>query len=298
MSFPRPPQLAASPSSHAADRLELARKVGAGYAANPKAAVVMVSGSTGRGAADEYSDLELDVYWREPPTAEERRAAALAGGADTVEVYPYEDNEWAEDILVGDFRVGTSTFLVRTMESYLGQVAVAGDGAPLAQIRLSAVLHGQLLHGDESLLASWRERAAAYPDHLRRVMLRQNLGFEGFGAAEDALAARDDVVLLYDTLTRVARQVLGALLGLNQLYLPNPGFKRAAELIDEMTIKPPDLLARLKSAYRLPPVEGVAALHAVIAEVFDLVDRHVPGFDTRPYRERVAQRRPVWNLPK
>ena len=286
------------PNPHAEARLALARKLGAGYAANPKAAVVMASGSSGRGSADRFSDLELDVYWREPPTAEERRHAALAGGAEAVEVYPYEEEEWAEDLRVGDFHIGTSTFLVRTMEKYIGLVATARDGAPLAQIRLSALLHARLLSGDAALVESWRERAAAYPDHLAGVMLRLNLGFEGFGAAEDALAARDDVVLLYDTVTRVERQVLGALLGLNRVYLPNPGFKHVAELIDEFTHKPADLLARLKSAYRLPPAEGVAALHGVIADVFDLVDRHARGFDTRPYRERVAQRRPVWdNLP-
>ncbi|MCC7361957.1 MAG: hypothetical protein IT317_20905 [Anaerolineales bacterium] len=284
-----------SPNPHAEARLALAHQLGAGYAANTKAAVVLVSGSTGRGTADKYSDLELDVYWREPPTADERRQAALAGGAQAVEVYPYEEDEWAEDIRIGDFHIGTSTFLVRTMEKYLGQVTAAPDGAPLAQIRLSALLHARLLAGDAALVERWRACAAAYPDHLAEVMLRQNLVFAGFGEAEDALAARDDVVLLYDTLTRVERQVLGALLGLNRVYLPNPGFKHAAELIDAFTHKPADLWARLKAAYRLPPVEGVAALHGVIAEVFDLVDRHARGFDTRPYRERLARRRPVWD---
>lgn len=298
MSFPSPFAPPAAPNPHAAARLDLARKLGAGYAANPKAAVVMASGSTGRGTADEYSDLELDVYWREPPTAEERRQAVLAGGATVIEMYPYEEDEWAEELGVGDFRIGTSTFLVRTMEKYIGQVVTARDGAPLAQIRLYAVLHAQTLFGDEGLVATWRERAADYPPQLARVMLQQNLDFYGFGEAEDVMAARDDVVLLYNTMNHVERQVLGALLGVNRIYLPNPSFKHAAELIDEMQFKPPDLLARLKSAYRLPPVEGVAALHSVIADVFDLVDRHVRGFDTRPYRARVQQRRPVWNVLK
>jgi hypothetical protein len=283
----------ATKNSNAEVRLALARKLGAGYAKNPKAALVMASGSTGRGTADEYSDLELDVYWREPPTGEERRAAALAGGAEAVELFPYEEDEWAEEIRVGDFKVGTSTFLVSTVERYLGQVCVANDPAPLAQMRLYEVLHAQMLFGDGKLLASWRERAA-YPPPLARTMLQQNLGFEGFGYAEEAMAARDDVIVLYETIGQVARQVMGALLGLNKIYLPNPNFKHVAEQIEEMAVKPPDLLGRLKSAYRLPPAEGVLALHGVIADVFDLVDQHVPGFDTRPYRERMRGRRAVW----
>lgn len=279
---------------HVSARLELARRLGAGYAKNPKAALVLASGSTGRGTADQFSDLELDVYWHEPPTGDERRAAALAGGADSVDLFPYEEEEWAEDIRMGDFKVGTSTFLVSTMERYLGQVCVtAGDPAPLAQMRLYEILHAEMLYGDGRLLASWRERAAEYPPTLARTMLRQNLNFEGFGYDEDVMAARDDVILLYTTFSSVARQVLGALLAVNKIYLPNPNFKHVAEIIGEMAHTPPDLLARLKSAYRLPPAEGVLALHGVIADVFDLVDRHLPGFDTAPYRAHMARRRPV-----
>lgn len=289
--------LSVTPNPHADARLVLARKLGAGYAANPKAALVLAVGSAGRGTADAYSSLALDVYWREPPTAEERRQAALAGGAEAVEVLPYEDEAWAEAITLQGLRVATSTYLVRTVERYLGQVAVGGDPATRAQMRLSAILHAQFLAGSEALLADWRERAADYPPQLARTMLHQNLSFDGFGGIEDALAARDDVVLLYDTCTRVAQQVLGALLGVNRLYRPNLGFKHVAELVEEMGDKPPDLLARLKSVYRLPPAEGVAALHSLIADVFDLVDARVPGFDTRPYRERMQQRRPRWPAP-
>lgn len=285
--------MASTPANpHTAARLALARRIGAAYAQNSKAAVVMASGSTGRGTADEHSDLELDVYWREPPTAGDRRAAVEAGGAEVVEIWPYEDDEWAEEMRVGDFKIGTSTFLVSTVERYLGQVCVASDPAPLAQMRLYEVLHAQLLFGDAGLVESWRERAAAYPPPLAHAMLRQNLTFDGFGYDEDVLAARDDVIALYATLSGVARRVMGALLAVNGIYLPNPGFKHVDEWIAEMARTPPDLLPRLKSAFRLPPAEGVAALHSVIADVFDLVDRHVPSFDTAPYRARMKNRRP------
>lgn len=62
-------------------------------------------------------------------------------------------------------------------------------------------------------------------------MLRENLHFEDFGYAEDMLAARDDQLCLYNIFYRVERQVLGALLGLNRIYLPDPGFKSMDEII-------------------------------------------------------------------
>ena len=62
-------------------RFALAQRIAKAYIANPKAQVVMVAGSTGRGSADRYSDLEIDVYWSAPPTDAERyiQGSARAG---------------------------------------------------------------------------------------------------------------------------------------------------------------------------------------------------------------------------
>jgi hypothetical protein len=277
-------------------RFALGRRICLAYAANPKARVVQVSGSTGRGTADPYSDLEIDVYWSEPPTDGERRAAVAAAGGALLELYPYEEDEWAEEIDFGGFHVGTSTFLVSTMERYLDEVLAGFSTAELPQMRLEALLNARTVSG-EDLAAPWRARAAAYPDGLVAAMLHANLRFDGFGYAEDLLAARDDLLLLYDVFVRVERQVLGALLGLNRLYPPSPGFKRMDELIARMTILPERLAERLKGAFRLPPAAGVAALHALIADVFDLVDAHAPGVDTAPYRRRLRRRRGLWPTP-
>ncbi|MBV9282371.1 MAG: hypothetical protein JOZ41_20000 [Chloroflexi bacterium] len=277
-------------------RLELGRRIGMGYAANPKARVVMIAGSTGRGAADRYSDLEIDVYWSEPPTDEERRAAAEAGGGTLLDLWPYEEDEWAEEIDVGGFHIGTSTFLVETMERYLTEVLDRYSTEPLPQIRLSSLLHARTLTG-EDLVERWRARASAYPPELARAVVRQNLTFQGFGYGEDMLVARDDPIALHDVISGVARQILGALLGLNGVYLPNPSFKGMDALIAELRLTPPDLASRLRGALRLPPARGVEELHALIDDVFDLVDRHLPDVDTDPYRSQMRRRRPVWDHP-
>lgn len=90
-------------------------------------------------------------------------------------------------------------------------------------------------------------------------------------------------------------QILGALLGLNRLYLPNPLFKGMDEIIAEMRLAPPDLPARLKEAFHLPPLEGVRRLHAVCEEVLALVDVYLPAIDTAAYRARLRERRGAWD---
>src|SRR6185436_1762561 len=89
-------------------RFALGERIGRAYAANPKVRAVQVAGSTGRGTADRYSDLEIDVYWSAPPTDEDRRDAVERHGGTLLELFPYEEDEWAEEISIGGFHVGTS----------------------------------------------------------------------------------------------------------------------------------------------------------------------------------------------
>ena len=132
---------------------------------------------------------------------------------------------------------------METMERYLRLVVDEGDPDPLAQIRLASLQQAQTVKGAD-LVAAWRARAAAYPPALTTAMLRANLEFDGVGYAEEMFAARDDLIPLYDLMARVERQILGALLAVNQIYLANPSFKGMDALIATMRwARPISLLA-------------------------------------------------------
>src|SRR5690348_8691674 len=101
-----------------ARRLALAEQAASAYVANPHVAAVLVAGSVGRGLADEHSDIELDVYWAEPPTPEERSAAVEGAGRERV--YDVVDElEWADGYLVDGVKVDTSGFLTSTIDGHL-----------------------------------------------------------------------------------------------------------------------------------------------------------------------------------
>lgn len=277
-------------------RFALAERVGRAYAANPKARVVMVAGSTGRGTADRYSDLELDIYWSEPPSDGERRTAVERSGGTLLELYPYEEDEWAEEISLHGFHMHTSTFLVATMEHYLREVLENSSTAHNPQMRLSSLLHAKTLVG-EDLVARWRKRAIAYPPALAEAVVREHLAFGRLGYSAAVFAARGDLLPLYDIFCETEREILWVLLGLNCLYLPTPSFKQADELIAEMRLAPPDLARRLKQVFRLPPADGVAALSGLCEQVFALVETHLPGVDTAQRRAWLTHHRGVWDEP-
>ena len=70
--------------------LELARRAAPVYAATGNVSAVLAAGSVGRGRADAYSDLELDVYWQAPPSDADRLGVITALGAELVDLWPYE----------------------------------------------------------------------------------------------------------------------------------------------------------------------------------------------------------------
>jgi Domain of unknown function (DUF4037) len=271
-------------------RLALAERVGASYASDENAQVVMVAGSVGRGSADRYSDIEVDVYYADPPS-EAARMGAVERCGGTVELLARDEDEWEEQMSIGGFHAHTSTFLVATVERYLREVVDECAVAPEAQTRLFSLQHGITLKGDDRV-EQWRAKAAAYPDGLQRAMLEENLRFRRFGYAAEMLAARDDLLALYEIFVETGRRLLGALLGLNRIYLPAPDYlKSMDETIGLMAIKPVDMSAGLKQSFRIEPTSAVGALEGLIEEMLELVETHLPGFDTARYRVDFATRR-------
>jgi hypothetical protein len=84
-------------------RQSFAQQIAPIYAANPHVAAVILGGSTARGHADRYSDIEVGVFWHQPPSDADRKSAANAIPGDLVRLYPYDPMEevWSDDYMLG-----------------------------------------------------------------------------------------------------------------------------------------------------------------------------------------------------
>ena len=268
--------------------LTLARGITAAYAANPEVAAVLVGGSVARGHADRWSDLELGVFWVAVPTEPARAAAASAAGATDRCEYPDATLPEAreEDYLIGGVKVDVVHLTVEAGDRVIGDVTERGDAGVAKQILVSTVRHGIPLHG-AALLAAWRARTVAYPDGLARAMVEQHLALGPHWWLE-MLVERDDLPYLYDLLCRAEHSVLGALCGLNRVYVPSTTLKWTERVAGDLTVAPPDLAGRLKRVFRAEPREGVQEARRLIEETVALVEAHLPAFDTAPVRARLT----------
>jgi hypothetical protein len=271
-------------------RRALAEIVAPAYAENPKVAGVLLAGSVARGIADQFSDIEIDIFWHAPPTDEDRRAPIERAGWQPIYRH-VDENEWAVGFLIAGVKVDTSQFLVSTLDRWLDDAIVRADTEPEYQVRITAIQHGQPLYGAE-MIERWRAKIAEYPAALAHAMVAQYISFRPRYLLE-MLAARDDVLLLHQDLLASEQLILSVLMGINRVYAPHPYHKWLDWEIRQLKIAPPDLNRRLRQILRVEPRMAVDQLHQLIEETFALVERHLPGFDTGAARAVFDERRVV-----
>lgn len=269
-------------------RRALAKLIAPAYAANPKVAGVLLAGSVARGLADQFSDIEIDIFWHAPPTDEDRSTPIERAGWP-VAYRHVDENEWADGFLIEGVKVDTSQFLVSTIDRWLDDVLVRADIEPEYQVRITAIQHGQPLYGAE-MIEQWRAKTVVYPEALAHAMVAGYLTFKPRELLE-MLAARDDVLLLHQDLVAAEQLIISVLMGVNRVYAPHPFHKWLDWEIGQLTFAPPDLNRRLRQILRAEPRAAADQLHQVIEETFTLVERHLPAFDASAARDTFDTRR-------
>lgn len=248
--------------------------------------VILVGGSVSRGCADEYSDLEIGIFWVERPSVSVRRDAIRRVGGELWCLSESSGNEtWGlNEITVngqcyaGTLMVSTIHLSVAELEACLSDVIDRFDSDVDKQGLVFAIQHGLPLHG-ATMLDRWQRKVSSYPDALARRMVRENHWMGPWFCPEQYIG-RDDLLVLYHHYIQIAQGILKVLSGLNRVYYPSPNTKWMDWLIRLMSIAPPDLSSRLKSIFRVDAESAWHELKALVWETLCLVKHHMPDVDT------------------
>ena len=271
--------------------LAIANQIAAAYRDNPNVLVVMVSGSVARGHADTYSDLEIGVFWTQPPSDDERKTAIARTGGEVwsftsyqtePEVVAHEQYGLSEMVIAGQPYIGSlmvsTNHLTRSgMERCLANVLEHADTALDKQTLIAAVQDTSPLYGD-ALLRAWQARASVYPDRLAIKIIQENL-WCGPWCMPQAYAERDDTLVLYQHFIWMQQSILKILAGLNRVYYRSEEHKWLDAMISRFASAPPDLARRMKQAFREDPAIGVRHMLELIRETVRLIEQQEPEVD-------------------
>jgi predicted nucleotidyltransferase len=283
-------------------RLEFARNAANAFVTNDKVDAVIVGGSTARGHADRWSDIELGVFWSEPPTDADRESAAERVDGDLFRHYPFDATEqvWCDDFYLGhDADGGPNTgvllevihMTVEAMDEALDTVLNSFDPDPSKQNVLSAIKDGVPLHGSTSM-DEWKERVGTYPDGLAEAVVRANAQIDHFWRSEMWIDRGDNAMMLRDSFIVAERRMLHTLLGLNRQYFF--GFKWLDVVDQRLEAKPPGLIERIRESHAVGGREGALIVSGLVEETYDLLDRSDIDIDVERLRSIFRYRRSTW----
>ena len=271
-------------AEHIQWRTHIARRIAAHYALHPDVEAVALIGSVALGWADEYSDIELAVFWRRELSPECRQQIAQDLGATNwhANAFSTEIQAWCEDYMFEGVKIDLGHWLTATMETIVADVVTRYDAGLSKQISVFAIQHSVGL-ANQLLLKQWQEMASAYPNALAEAMVKQHLSFSPVWMLR-MLAKRDDFPLVRHNLAALSTRLFILLCALNHGYYP--GHKWVARHISTMHILPPAYLARLQFALTAPLPEAVSEFETLVEDIIGLVDIHLPGVDTVAVRTR------------
>jgi hypothetical protein len=269
----------------------IARLVADAYAHDPDVQAVLLCGSVARGWSDRWSDIELLICRDAAPSPELSDRVTSALGARQGRIFGRDPRTgaWEDELSVHGVKIDIAQMSSLEISKLLSSVTIDADSsvdkhAIVAGIRDSLTLYG----GD--LTQEWQQQAHVYPPGLRLEMIRSHCAF-GPHWWPTMLADRNDMLPLYEILSRIGRRIMATLLALNSTYTVNASYKWSSRMATSMMIAPNDLPARLDAIFRLSPSEGVAEARSLIDETFSLVRAHAPEIDLESaYRRFTASR--------
>lgn len=276
--------------------LALAKQKIKPYIANPQAKAAMITGSTVKGEADFYSDVEMFIYYDQLPSKEELQFARQQNqGSQPIRIIDDCSNGFFGEFYYIDgveFQIANMTiaFWERDMATVLQEL----DTSPL-QKALSGMLDCIPVYGEE-LISQWKKQVADYPDSLARAMVEKYLNFVPIWALQEQLAARDTTLFQHQIRLEAGQNILGVLAGLNRLYYTTFQFKRMKHFIEQMNIAPRNLYIRLENLYHQEPLSTANQLKALVAETVELVELHMPQIDTSKVRRSLEAQEHRWKL--
>jgi hypothetical protein len=276
----------------------LAGDVAAAYVDHTAAVAALVAGSTADGTCDEWSDIDLILFYRDWPGAPTFERTRSLLDPQTVHTL---GGDLAGDVYLEQFNVqGVACQLVhQTVDAWRQTAATVLEELDVAspvQKALSGIHHGRILHGND--LINDLRAAAAYPPALRAAMVRANLDVFPLWMLQESLAKRDAELWQRGELINGLEKVLAILAGVNEVFFSTFQLKHMHELTASFSTAPTDLAQRIDAALVAPMPRAALELERLLDEALVIVERQLPEIDVTPVRGRIGRRHEPWSIPK
>ncbi|MFN2282109.1 MAG: hypothetical protein ACK2TZ_09620 [Anaerolineales bacterium] len=258
---------------HAEWRIQFARRLTDRFTGYQDIQAIVVAGSVARGFTDEYSDLELPIFWDELPSDDTRLAIIEDLGGEFLNAY---DGPSREDQLLIDGVQVDLWHVPRVYQEQVIEAVLAGERSDLSSLNALDTIRSCIPLFGQGIVQEWKKRAEAFPDVLALRIIQEHL--PSFSLGELVLhAQRGNPTAYYSQLVHLQEEVFLVLLALNRCYFPT--FKWLYHTLEKMTIKPKEIGNRFQQAFSESPEAAAANMKGILLETLDLVKETYPEID-------------------
>jgi hypothetical protein len=282
---------------HSAHLLSLGRDILKRYTQLPVVACAAITGSSAEGHSDEFSDLDMTVYYDAlPPEAQIRAVRETVGGGPLIwTMGDPNDGDFAEAFRVREIEVQIGHITVSRWEAEIERTLRGEEPASPQHKAMSGTLVSTAVFG-EPLLQRWQSQLREYPDVLAVAMVKHHLKFFGVWAVYERLARRDANLWIRQSMVESSFNILGALAGLNRKYFTSFQFKRMRAFVDSLDLAPTSLSNRLDALWTSDLRSALTDLRALVLETTELIEREMPTIDTTAARKAIDRKDGRWNI--
>jgi hypothetical protein len=250
------------------------------YASLGSLRMVLLTGSAARGLSDAASDLDVYLYWDEFDRDRLKDASALsvAGAARVFAVGT------ASGVFEKYRRDGRFVDVESVEIAALERTAVAldtGSGLSAEVVKVAAGLRDAVPVIGADDLARWQRRMVLSDAIALAEVAARSHRLLSPVALFDLTYARGDVLSFAARVSHVLLDAVALLGAANRVFIPVDDPKWLPWHLGRLEHVPPAVAERIAEGLRSPTPDAMADLEALVVEVLDLVDSHVPDADTR-----------------
>jgi predicted nucleotidyltransferase len=233
-----------------------------------------IGGSVARGYADEYSDLEILIFWEILPSEDTRKLIIKELGAEFFRPYNHESGE--DNLTIKGFRIDLWHISLQAEEEIIKTVMNDfkidfGSSNAIDTIRACIPLYG------EDIINIWKTKVTEYPKEIMVQSIKEVL--ETIDISQiDLYLYRNNMTILYEQIINLQKKIFLILLALNKEFFPT--YKWMYKAFKNFIIKPKNIEQRFINAFESSPKEALKDTIKILKETLDIVNKLYPEIDT------------------
>lgn len=257
---------------HREVRMKFAHQISKYYKVFEKVEAIAVSGSTARGGCDEWSDLEIAIFWKIPPTLKVRNEVIeKLDGKVVRQITPETENFFAVDNIEVESMSVDVIHNVSDIFLKLVEDVVMNEDVSFKKQEVVAVANSFLPVYGVEFIQSLREKTKKYTQSYQLRNFNQIIPprislLKIYNERGDFVPFNKELILGVESLLKM-------LCSVNKVYYP--GSKRSKWLIEFLELKPINLLERLNEVFCIRDNKSIELLEALSLEVIDICESNL-----------------------